>query len=73
MKERLPENYLLEMKKLLKNRRDYRYEDYIKSLQDPVRSGLRTNTLKISPQDLKKKSCPYPGARPLDQRRFFLP
>lgn len=63
MKERLPENYLLEMKKLLKNRRDYRYEDYIKSLQDPVRSGLRTNTLKISPQDLKK-GCPYPGARP---------
>ena len=57
MKERLPENYLLEMKKLLKNRRDYRYEDYIKSLQDPVRSGLRTNTLKISPQDLKKKAA----------------
>lgn len=57
MKERLPENYLLEMKELLKNRRDYRYEDYIKSLQDPVRSGLRTNTLKISPQDLKKKAA----------------
>ena len=66
MKERLPENYLLEMKELLKNRRDYRYEDYIKSLQDPVRSGLRTNTLKISPQDLKKRLplpwSPSPGS-----------
>lgn len=55
MKERLPESYLLEMKKLLENRSDYRYEDYIKSLQDPVHSGLRTNTLKISPEDLKEK------------------
>lgn len=49
MKERLPEKYLEEMKKLLGSR----YEDYIDSLGNPAHNGLRANTLKITPEDLK--------------------
>lgn len=51
MKERLPEKYLREMKELLGSQ----YEDYIESLSFPVHNGLRVNTLKITPEDLKSK------------------
>ena len=45
----LPEEYLNNIKNLLKND----YEDYLKSLKSPRVYGLRANTLKIEPLNLK--------------------
>ena len=42
---KLPEKYCLEMRKLLGED----YQEYLESFGQPPRSGLRVNTLKISP------------------------
>ncbi|MGI6608416.1 MAG: RsmF rRNA methyltransferase first C-terminal domain-containing protein [Erysipelotrichaceae bacterium] len=47
MTNRLPPEYLENMKKLLKNR----YTDYLDCFNDEPASGLRVNTLKISVED----------------------
>lgn len=46
---KLPEQFLSEMKGLLKDE----YDDYLKSFEEPRRLGLRANTLKVSPEQLK--------------------
>lgn len=48
---KLPLSYTEKMKNLLKEE----YEEYIKSFDEPSYQGLRANTLKISPQELKEK------------------
>ena len=47
----LPLFYKEKMKQILKDE----YEDYIKSFESEAQSGIRINTLKISPAEFEKK------------------
>ena len=47
----LPLFYKEKMKQILKDE----YEDYIKSFESEAQSGIRINTLKISPDEFEKK------------------
>ena len=49
---KLPEKYCLEMRELLGED----YQEYLESFGQPPRSGLRVNTLKISPERFLKIS-----------------
>ena len=52
---KLPERFLAEMKELLGDE----YNDYVKSFEENWKPGLRANTLKISPEELKAM-VPWP-------------
>lgn len=51
IKMKLPESYVERMKELLKDE----FDDYIKSFEEKNHQGLRANTLKIEPEELKEK------------------
>ncbi len=53
LEKALPEAYLRRMAELLQDE----YPSFIQTYDQPPVTGLRVNTLKLSPEELKQKSC----------------
>ena len=65
---KLPEKYCLEMRELLGED----YQEYLESFGQPPKSGLRVNTLKISPETVFKNFRVGSQGCALDPQRILL-